>query len=93
MLISKNINTMVDQKKVEIRICLGSSCFSRGNRTILQDINKFIEAKQVKDRVFFHGAHCFGDCNDGPKVEVNGKLYNKVTPAIVIDILNEAFGF
>ena len=34
---------MVDQDKVEIKICLGSSCFSRGNRIILQDINKFIE--------------------------------------------------
>ncbi len=83
---------MVDQDKVEIKICLGSSCFSRGNRIILQDINKYIEVKQVKDRVFFHGAHCLGDCNDGPKVEVNGQLYTKVTPALVIEILNEALG-
>lgn len=84
---------MVDQKKVEIKICLGSSCFSRGNRTILQEINKYIESKQVKDRVFFHGAHCFGDCNDGPKIEVNGILHCKVNSSMVFDILNEAFGF
>ncbi|SDC70568.1 (2Fe-2S) ferredoxin domain-containing protein [Williamwhitmania taraxaci] len=84
---------MNDLKKIEIKICLGSSCFSRGNRIILQEINSYIETKRVKDRVFFHGAHCFGDCNDGPKIEVNGKLYCKVTSSMVLDILNEAFGF
>ena len=84
---------MSDLNKVEIKICLGSSCFSRGNRIILQEINRYIENHAVKDKVFFHGAHCFGDCNDGPKIEVNGRLYCKVTSSMVFDILNEAFGF
>jgi len=84
---------MGDLNKIEIKICLGSSCFSRGNRIILQEINGYIETHRVKDRVFFHGAHCFGDCNDGPKIEVNGKLYSKVTTTMIVEILNEAFGF
>ena len=84
---------MSTPQKIEIKICLGSSCFSRGNRILLQEINGYIESHQVKDRVFFHGAHCFGDCNDGPKIEVNGKLYCKVTSSMIVEILNEAFGF
>ncbi len=78
-------------KNVEIVICLGSSCFSRGNKAIMQEINKYLETRGLKDRVFFHGGHCFGNCSDGPVIKVNELEYRKVTPVMIQEILNNAF--
>jgi NADH:ubiquinone oxidoreductase 24 kD subunit len=80
-----------NDKKVEITICLGSSCFSRGNKAIMKEINKYIEAKGLEENVFFHGGHCLGNCSDGPIIKVNDLEYKKVTPIMVTEILNKAF--
>ncbi|HUW05960.1 MAG TPA: (2Fe-2S) ferredoxin domain-containing protein [Williamwhitmania sp.] len=80
------------ENNVEIVICLGSSCFSRGNKAIMQEINGYLEAKGLKNSAFFHGGHCFGNCSDGPIIKVNDIEYRQVTPSMVQEILNKAFG-
>ncbi|MFA8436095.1 MAG: (2Fe-2S) ferredoxin domain-containing protein [Marinifilaceae bacterium] len=77
--------------KIELTICLGSSCFSRGNGKTLQAINKFLEEHQLKDKVFFHGELCTGNCAKGPILKIGDELYEEVDPESVIDILNNVF--
>ncbi len=46
----------------------------------------------LKDKVFFHGAHCLGCCDQGPLLEINGKRYETVTADNVTELLNSIFG-
>ncbi len=75
--------------KTEIKICLGSSCFSRGNKKTLQVIQQFIKDKSLEDQVVLKGNHCFSDCSKGPVLEINGIIYEKVDSENVLDILRD----
>jgi len=74
-------------KRAEIIICLGSSCFARGNKATLKAIMKFLDDHELKNKVNFHGGHCFGNCAEGPNISINGKMYTGVDENGIIDIL------
>jgi len=61
----------------EIEICLGSSCFSRGNRDVVHVIREYLRKNHLEDKVVFRGARCLGNCSEGPFVVINGKLIEK----------------
>lgn len=73
----------------EIVICLGSSCFARGNKSLLKIIQRYINQHGLTDKVFFKGDHCFGDCSTGPNLKIGGKIYNAVTEENIHHILAE----
>lgn len=73
--------------KVEIVICLGSSCFSRGNKKTVNLIKAYLKENQLEDKVYFHGSHCFGDCEKGPMLRVDEEVFHHVTPENVLYIL------
>jgi NADH:ubiquinone oxidoreductase subunit E len=75
----------------EIIICLGSSCFSRGNKTIVQIIKKYLNENKLEESVYFHGAHCFNLCEKGPVVKIDDKLYTEVSTENIKGILEEEF--
>jgi len=77
--------------RIEVIICLGSSCFSRGNKQMLKAIQTYLKDNNLCDKVNFHGGHCFGNCADGPSIKVNGKLYSGINNQSAIDILNTYF--
>lgn len=77
--------------KTEVVICLGSSCFSRGNKKLLQVISNYIKEKGIQDRIHFHGGHCFGSCAEGPILKVNDKIYTEVDELKVMEILYNTF--
>ncbi len=77
--------------KKEIVICLGSSCFSRGNKKVLAVINSYITEHNLQERVYFHGAHCYGSCDQGPIVKIGENKYTAVTPTNIYDILEKEF--
>lgn len=79
------------ENKFEITICLGSSCFSRGNKQNVQIIKDWIAENKLEEQVYFHGAHCFGNCEKGPIIKINNQKYYGVDTADVRIILNEAF--
>jgi len=74
-------------KRAELIICLGSSCFARGNKATIKAIMKFLDDHDLKDKVNFHGGHCFGNCAEGPNISINGKIYTGVDENGIIDIL------
>lgn len=78
-------------KKHEIIICLGSSCFSRGNRETLKLIEKYIKDNNLKDIVDFRGKLCSGNCNLGPVIFINRKIHEAVKADTVVGLLDELF--
>ena len=78
--------------KKEIKICLGSSCFSRGNRRTLQVIQKYLKDHQLESDVVLKGNHCFSDCSSGPVMKIGEKLYEQVSSETVLEILESEFG-
>jgi len=48
---------------------------------------KFLDDHDLKDKVNFHGGHCFGNCAEGPNISINGKIYTGVDENGIIDIL------
>jgi len=78
-------------KKTEITICLGSSCFSRGNNKNLEIIKDYISENNLKDKVDFRGHLCAEMCNKGPVVKINGKIYFDINRDNIISILDSYF--
>lgn len=78
--------------KLEIIICLGSSCFSRGNKALVKQIDDYLKNNRLKDKVFYHGSHCFGLCEKGPILKIGEKMYHQVNQDNILKILNENLG-
>jgi len=77
--------------KHEIIICLGSSCFSRGNKDVLEVVKSFLKEHQLSAEVFFHGDLCGGKCDEGPVLQIDDQLFSQVTVENVYEVLNGYF--
>ena len=78
--------------KKEIKICLGSSCFSRGNKKTLQVVQKYLKDHHLEREVILKGNHCFSNCNKGPVLQIGKQVNEEVTDQNVLDILEKEFG-
>lgn len=58
-----------------IEICLGSSCFSRGNREVVQVIRDYLRKNHLDDKVVLRGARCMNRCSEGPFIIINGRTF------------------
>ena len=76
----------------EIKICMGSSCFSRGNRNTLRAIQQHLKDHQLERDVILKGNHCFGECNTGPVVKIGPRVYEQVTQDRILEILDKELG-
>jgi NADH:ubiquinone oxidoreductase subunit E len=75
----------------EIKICLGSSCFSRGNRKTLQLIQQYLKDHNLERDVILKGNHCFSDCASGPVLKIGSRVYEEVSQDSVLEILDKEF--
>ncbi|MGE4286515.1 MAG: (2Fe-2S) ferredoxin domain-containing protein [Phycisphaerae bacterium] len=72
---------------MQIRICMGSSCFSRGNKKILNLLTEYISANGLEERVSISGSLCEGRCGCGPHITIGSKRYESVSAESVLDLL------
>lgn len=79
-------------KKYELQICLGSSCFSRGNRELVQYIKDYLKKNHLDDRVIFKGARCLGHCANGPVMIINDTIIERIKMSDVDKLLDKEFG-
>jgi NADH:ubiquinone oxidoreductase subunit E len=78
--------------KREIKLCLGSSCFSRGNKRTLQVIQLYLKDHQLERDVILKGNHCLNNCSKGPMMKIGDKVYERVSQETVLEILENEFG-
>jgi NADH:ubiquinone oxidoreductase subunit E len=71
-----------------IMICMGSSCFSRGNNRNIEVIQEHLGSAALPAGVELTGHLCEGHCKAGPNVTINGKMYHEVDPIVIIGLLN-----
>ena len=72
---------------LKIEICMGSSCYSRGNSRSLELIEAYITEKQLEAEISLSGKLCLGNCAEGPNIIINGNLHNSISPECVIDLV------
>lgn len=72
-----------------ITICMGSSCFSRGNNRNIEVIQDYIASQSLSPGVELTGHLCEGHCKAGPNVTLNGTMHHQVDPIVIIGLLNQ----
>lgn len=77
--------------KHHIKICLGSSCFSRGNNANVEVIKKYIEENSLEADITFSGRLCEKMCNRGPVISIDSRRYEEVNVSRLYKILQEEF--
>lgn len=83
----KIIVTMTE--RIKIILCLGSSCFARGNQDLIDEIKRYINRNQLDDKVRFEGDHCFDSCAEGPNMYIGKRLFQHVTKENIVSLLDE----
>jgi NADH:ubiquinone oxidoreductase subunit E len=68
-----------DESVIEIVVCLGSSCFARGNAENLALINQHVQKNGLKATVRLTGRLCQDQCKQGPNLMIGGVLHHGVT--------------
>jgi NADH:ubiquinone oxidoreductase subunit E len=71
-----------------IEICMGSSCFSRGNPENLRAVRDYLATQGLAATVRVAGHLCEDQCSEGPNLRVNGRVFRGVTPAGVKALLD-----
>ncbi len=73
--------------KIEISLCMGSSCFTRGNNRLLELLENQIAMNGWEDRIALSGARCHDLCGNGPNIFIDGKLYQGLDEGALLDLL------
>ena len=71
----------------EIKICMGSACFAKGNLDNLEYIKEYIDKNGLVANVSIVGALCENKCSEGPRIIVNEKEYTNVTQEQIFEVL------
>jgi NADH-quinone oxidoreductase E subunit len=79
--------------KHTIRVCLGTACYVRGGKRIIEELQKTLKVdvgNTTEDgRFTFEVARCIGACGLAPTMMIDGKVYRQVTPQKLNAILAE----
>jgi NADH:ubiquinone oxidoreductase subunit E len=74
-----------------IRVCLGTACYVRGGKQVLDAIKERLGIDvggTTEDRLFsLEVARCFGACGLAPAVSIGEEVYKRVKPSKVPGIL------
>jgi NADH-quinone oxidoreductase E subunit len=76
-----------------IRVCLGTACYVKGSQKVLDKISELLDievGKTTKDGKFtLESCRCLGACGLAPVMVIDEKVYGRLVPEDVNDILME----
>mgnify|MGYP002622305713 CR=1 FL=1 len=70
-----------------VQVCMGSSCFARGNINNLGILEDYIKVNNLDVEIDLVGAHCEDKCDLGPHIYVDGIQYDEVDEEKLKEIL------
>ncbi len=76
----------------KIRICMGSSCYARGNAQNAEVIQGWLAKHGLSTEFEFVGTLCEKRCSKGPVLWVGDRVFTGVSPDSVGEILDELLG-
>jgi NADH:ubiquinone oxidoreductase subunit E len=81
----------VPRGKNLIRVCLGTACYVRGGKAVLDAIKKYLSidvGETSADSLFtLEVARCFGACGLAPAVMINDDVHKRVRPHKVPELI------
>jgi NADH:ubiquinone oxidoreductase subunit E len=77
---------------IEIVVCLGSSCFARGNSEILAALQHYEQGKGSKAQVHLSGCLCQDQCKQGPNLKIGSEFHHNITAARLRELLQQLDG-
>jgi len=84
--------TMVPKGKYTVQVCLGTACYVCGGKQVLDALSKEFgiePGETTADRRFsLETVLCPGCCGLAPVVVVNSKVYRRMTPTKIMDVLS-----
>lgn len=85
--------TLHPRGKNLVRVCLGTACYVRGGKDVLDAFKKRLGievGETTPDRQFsLEVGRCFGACGMAPVVMVNDTVFQRVKPARVGEMVNQ----
>lgn len=87
--------TMTPKGKYPISVCMGTACYVRGAEKVLEEFERQLDivvGQTTTDGLFsIDCLRCVGACGLAPVAMIGDKVYGRVTPEKVRDILSEYF--
>ena len=74
---------------VELVVCMGSACFSRGNTRTLELIQGYLKEHGLERAVRVTGTLCQDHCRTGPNVALQGECFCAREPKEILALLEE----
>ncbi len=83
----------VPRGKHVVRVCLGTACYVRGGKEVLEAFKKNLKinvGETTPDRMFsLEVGRCFGACGLAPVTMINDDVHQRVKPAKIRDIISQ----
>ena len=74
-------------ESLRIQLCMGSSCFSRGNGRSLRILQAYVQENDLDVKIDLRGSLCTDSCDTGPHLSIGSKCYSQVDASTVLDLL------
>ncbi|MBU1107770.1 MAG: (2Fe-2S) ferredoxin domain-containing protein [Candidatus Riflebacteria bacterium] len=84
-------NDSNDMPQHEIIMCMGSACFTRGNKHSVEIVKQYLAQRNLQAIVTFKGCLCNNRCKAAPVITIDGHHFEKVLPQSVTEILDHFF--
>lgn len=86
-----NYFTTTPKGAIQINVCLGTACYVNGADKVLEEFEQILGIKSgevtTDKRFSIESLRCVGACGLAPVVTINSKVYGKVKPGKVSEIL------
>lgn len=76
------------REKMEVRVCIGSSCHLRGSYDIINLMKSRVEENKLEDKVNLAAAFCLGRCGEGVSIKVDEQIISGVTKDNFDEVFN-----
>lgn len=77
--------------KYTIEVCTGTACYILGAQMLVDVLKKKLGVELFQassdNKYFLATVRCLGCCGEAPVLKINDKVYNKVTPQMLDEIL------